>query len=404
MEGEHKESFSLPTPEVNLHPIVRSPHFDSVIGEVREKSPEIRDEVQHILESIDRQGLENLALVDIEEFNGLRIPITRINVNSVVGENYPSLKGGAEDDPQKAKKEVFFIFRGFAPSPAGHPFTSWPTIYDRVISSMPKIAHAVKAGEQPPEIDIYSLGSPIGLGGKVSKDWPASVRRIGYAAHGKAYAGLIKGLVDGNKDDSAHTRITFNGVSAGATVAEQTFRRLSPEGYKINLLLDNPVNTENYPNPVRRLRGVQQAAMYLGEYLVRGGFNRRAKMEAEGAKRFNSAYQKVLEEKFGEKADDDAQKRLKLWAVGWEEWSLVKGTPLSTESRAFVRRGYKDPLSFKPWDLLKGLRKSKGLTSYGQIGKVSNFAINQTHFIERVRVDQWKRAITYCKDVADKHV
>jgi len=124
--------------------------------------------------------------------------------------------------------------------------------------------------------------------------------------------------------------------------------------------------------------------------------NKRAIKEGKEAKRFNLALKGIIKEKLNE-VEDENQKKQKRSAWFVEEGAIIKGSTLDPEARTFIRRGFKDTLTFKPGDFLKGAKRSKGLTSLGQEGRVSTYAIDSAHFIDRVRVKQWKRAIEYCK-------
>ena len=248
MEGENKEIFPQPTKEVNSPPIIRSPHFATTMGEIRRKSPEITEDVRRILESVDKQGIENMGFFESSDYLGLRIPYTKVNVNEVAGKSFPSLKTGNANGEEQ-RKIVYFLFQGMG----GHPFASWQMVYDRTITSFAKIASAIKRGETPPEIDIYSLGSPEGLGGRVSEKWQEAIKNEGFEAYGKAYASLVKGLLEDDNQPVNRT-IVFNGNSLGSTVAEKTSGVLKPLGYEIKLLLDNPVNTDSYSQPLKYAR------------------------------------------------------------------------------------------------------------------------------------------------------
>lgn len=373
---------------------IRSPHFGSTLREVAEKAPELSKEVRAILESIDAQGISNLSTFESEEFSGLQIPFTKVNVNTIFGKVFPTVtqevNQQVKDDSQRI---AYFIFRGFAIPPNGHPFTAWNMVYDRVVTEFPKIANAVKNNKPVPEIDVYSLGSPVGMGGRVSKSFIDKVSVNGFETYGKAYVGLVASVLP----QDSETQIIFNGNSLGSTIAHETARNI-PER-KVSVLLDNPVNVEDRPSAVRYLTGIQQAVAYAAETGVRRIVNKTGQAERREEHEFNANLARILKER-GIDSDSDEQKRLKISLILLDEKKLIKGHPLDTTLRTFVRRGFKDPLTITPKDYLKGKKGPKDrLTSYGQQGRVSSFVIDSTHFIPRVRVKRWKQAIEFSKKV-----
>lgn len=375
----------------------RSLHFSQTLVEVAKKAPELCEDVKSILESTDAQGILNLRTFEPEEFPGLLIPFTKVNVNTVFGSTFH--RATQEADEQQTNKDskriAYFIFRGFANPPRGHPFTAWNMVYDRVITEFPKIANALKNKGPVPDIDVYSLGSPVGLGGRVSKNFIRSASANGFEAHGEAYADLIASVLP---QDSA-VRIIFNGNSLGSTIAAETAKKM-PE-INAGLLLDNPVNVENRPQAVRYLSGIQQAIMYAVEVGAKRILNKEGAKEEREEQKFNTALARIFTEK-GIPADDSEQLKLKRNLIFLDEKNVIKGNPLDPNIRTLVRRGKQDLMTTTPKDYLTSKNGAEDrLTSYGQRGRISNFAIDSSHFIKRIRVKRWKQAIEFSKGVKE---
>lgn len=406
----------------------RSLHFSQTLVEVAQKAPELSEDVKSILESTDAQGILNLRTFEPEEFPGLQIPFTKVNVNTVFGRTFHSATQEADgqqtvkdskriayserenhgihpedeanlerrsDNHELKSMVIYFIFRGFANPPRGHPFTAWNMVYDRVITEFPKIANALKNKGPIPDIDVYSLGSPVGLGGKVSKSFIDSVSADGFEAHGKAYADLVASVLP----QDSKVRIIFNGNSLGSTIAAETAKKM-PE-INAGLLLDNPVNVENRHQAVRYLTGIQQAIMYAVEVGAKRILNKEGAREAREEQEFNTALAKIFMEK-GIPADDSEQLKLKKNLILLDEKNVIKGNPLDPNIRTLVRRGKQDLMTTTPKDYLTGKNGAEDrLTSYGQRGRISNFVIDSTHFIKRIRVKRWKQAIEFSKGVKE---
>lgn len=383
--GEPIESVGLQRPQI------KSPYFESALTITREEAPAVQEEVAKLLQKIDQQGIENITSYESQIFKGVRIPYSKVDVNRLASENFDLLTGGHSD-----KREIHIIFSGFAMPPAGHPFTAWDMVYDRAIGLLPKVVNPQAGGEKPPLVEIYSLGSPNGLGGKVTREWIEANGKKGFSIYGEVYAELVKSLLP---QDRENTRIIFEGMSMGSLVVEQTFKHLSESERKnVQLLIDNPINYRG-GKLVRSPRGVQTVAGFLAEVGIRGVLSKRSRQEFAEDKLFSSELADYLKQEGFE--DDEEQIVLKKEAAKKDARNMFKGMELDTESmRLFIRRGEFDPTTFTPENLFAILwKKSRGKNPVSGSGRSLEFAVGESHFIDRMRVKKWERIINFCKKI-----
>lgn len=366
----------IPEDEKTEQAPLRSPYFWAALDEVRKKHPEQEGKVRQILEKIDQQGALNAATFQPAEDPNLRVPFTKVSLNHILPQKPP--EQGVSNSSQK---EIYVIFAGFAYPPAGHPFTPWDIVYDRVISSIPAVLSSNR------DVEVYSIGFPQGLGGKVSTEYVEGIK-AGFEAYGRLYGQFVK-KVFGENDPKA--RVVLQGMSFGSTMAELAARELDENQKKrVQLLLDNPAADHG----ILDLKDLQVPVAFLGESFVRTQFDPRVQSSMEAEKIFLKKFKDLLSQKGIEWEDDQNQADLKQEATRADIVNLIKGSPLETDTRLFIRRGIWDPLSFPSAGFLETLRrKVKNKIVAEKRGKSLEFGIGATHFINRYRVDKWSRIL-----------
>lgn len=365
--------------ETSTATAIHSQYFVAALREVRKKHPEQEDKIREILEKVDQQGLNNLAVFKPKKDAGLQVPYTKVSVNQTGSLSNPE-KAAVEDK----QKVIYIVFAGIAIPPAGHPFTPWDIVYDRVINSIPMAA----LGK---EVEVYSIGFPQSLGGKVTEAWINATQKS-TDPYGVLYGEFVRGILDQN---SQNCRVILHGMSLGSTVAEQAARNLTDDQKKrVQVLLDNPV--ADHTKWLALIKALQIPVGFAGETAARMGLDQKiqATMTTEG--KFLDQVKKVLSDKGIDWQDSKEQTSLKRWAAAFDIWNMVKGSSLDTANiRSFIRRGIVDPLSFPGAGFFESLvRDAKNKLFVAKNGKSLEFAISATHFINRYRVDKWARIVS----------
>ncbi len=364
---------------------IKSPYFESALTIARKEVPGVEKEVSKLLENIDRQGIENISSYKSQVFEGVQIPYSKVDVNRLASESFDSLAGDYSD-----KREIHIIFCGLALPPAGHPFTAWDMVYDRAIGLLPKVVNPLSEGEKPPLVEVYSFGSPNGLGGKVTREWVEAIAKEGFAKYGEVYAELVKSLVP---KDRENTRVIFEGMSMGSSTAQATATELGQE-YRIQLLLDNPVGLDG--GRVKNRFKVPVGFVREGRYFMRE-HPQRADLEGKSEKEFLTGMQSYLET--NGLVDDKRQSFMKKLAV-LVDVIKISGTNKFGEVRSFIRRATEDMTSFSE-DFQKDAsdKVNQGKNPVFAKGGALMFAIEGHHFIDRMRVKKWERVINFCKKI-----
>lgn len=348
-----------------------SQYFGIAINEIRKKHPEKEGQVRSILESVDRQGVENFTTYTASYDPGLRIPMTRVSAREAIGKTKPIPEGIAEDKRHKIHVVIGGIsIPGFG---NGSLFMPWDIVYDRVMNDIPMVARGVKA-------DVITLGYPQDVAGKVSAEYVKGLSENPAATYSKLYGEVVAKLLEQNPD--AH--IVLHGMSTGSTIVELAARGISDEFRKrVQVLQDSPVADHGWYMSV--IKAAQIPLGFMGEGSARGILDPRVGDSKKNETPFFNYLKKVMERKGIDYQDDDGQMYGKYMAFLSDVSTMAKGIPLDTEKiRSFIRRGIADPLSFPSAGLFDRVR---------QEGKAMKFGINSTHFINRFRVDKWARVI-----------
>ncbi len=356
---------------------LRSPYFWAALNEMKKKHPEQVDTVRGILEKTDQQGVDNLAIFHPHNDPNLSFPYTKVSVNEITAR-----KGVDQDSSAPKPKLIYMIFTGFAYPPAGHPFTPWDIVYDRVINSIPSTFVWDK------DVEVYSVGYPQGLGGKVTEQWVKAVED-GVEPYGKLYGEFIDTVLAANDPD---TKAILQGMSFSSSLLGLAFSNLTKEQQsRVRLLLDNPV-ADHGPVDIKEL---QIPLAFAAETSFRSIYDPRIESAIEAEQIFFGKYQQVLTQKGIDWQDNKQQASLKKEVARADLLHMMKGVPMDTENiRAFIRRGIIDPLSFPSKGFIKSLDKEgRNNVIATSKGKTLEFAIGATHWINRYRVDKWSRVL-----------
>lgn len=314
------------------------------------QNPEIEAPVEQlkvVLGEIDDQIINNWGTYESSSYPGVsfahtKIAITPELVAKLGGEMKSSKRSGSAEEPEKVD---YFLFSAIAVPPGGHPMTVQDVGIDRVIRLIPQVAHAIRDGLTPPEVNVHFLGAPSGMGGTVTPEWIDVVSREGMDAHGKLYAEFIDKVEEPRREDlksRAHDkklRIVLQGVSKGAVVADKTSSHLAPVLQEVTQrLFDNPAGHHERNFPGNIVKGVQVASGLVGE-IVRTMPVGKDLGAAEGP-----FFERLNREKHIPQ-DSKEQQALKMKSFLTDGKTLFLGEGMDTSRRAYVRQGLNDPLT-----------------------------------------------------------
>lgn len=393
----------------------RAPYCNAIFEEFSKKVPEKKDALATVFGEFDKQAVGNFGSFESTIHTGVMFSFTKVSVTPELIKRLSDSSSGTSivdnqsaaniEQPEEegreegvdASRQNYYLFTAFGVPPGSNAFTVSDIGLDRFIRLMPRVARAVRAGEVPPEINIYLLGSPYGFGGKVTQEWIDSLGKNGFAEEGRMYAEFIE--KHESTGDRGKKHIVLQGKSKGAIIADETSKLLSPELQNITQrLLDSPAGHHN-PNTIMRwFKGAQVAIGLSAETIFHLLSDDLLKSVAKQDAPFLAWLSKAA--KIAE--DDPVQKSLKKKAAFAEGWLTIKGSPLDTEkNRSFIRQGLLDPLTFSPkrWLLTWGKRLfNKNKYFFHDEGRALQASYNSGHFSLHKRFDRWKTILDFCQN------
>lgn len=355
----------------------KTPYCNVTLKEFAKSHPEQRQAFKTVLGVIDAEGIKSFDVFKSKKFPGVAFSFTKHSITPALIEKLATRNNPQEsssmdtaasteaaigensvgkEEELNSKKHHYYLFAGFAPPPDGNAFTAYDVAIDRYVRLIPRVAGPISRGERPPEVEMYVLGAPTGLGGSVTPEWTAMIGTHGFEKYGELYAEFIQECEAAASHGGESPHIVLQGVSKGALVAEKTSGFL-PEHLQTHTqrLLDNPAG-DHAKHPMWWLKGAEVAAGFVGESVARALFDDTMKslMKLGG---------KFTEYLAGVKSipkDDPEQSKLKWKAATAEIMTLIKGTSMDTDNtRSFIRRAMYDSATFNPVRLLEIWQKSQ---------------------------------------------
>jgi|SRR3989344_966058 len=387
----------------------QTPFCNVTLKEFTEAHPEKREAMRTVLKDIDAQAMDNFEIFNSERFPGVSFSFSKLTVSSEIIERLAAQKNTGTPPDQKdenaeieegkeegvgAKRHDYFLFTAFAPPPDGHALTVQDVAIDRYIRLIPRVANALKLGEKPPEVNVYLLGAPTGLGGSVTEEWIEEIKENGLEKYGEMYAEFV----EQHEAEHAEPHVVLQGVSKGAIIAERTSKYLPEElQEKTQRLLDNPAGHHEQTPVIRWLKGAQVALGLAGEGVARMVFDDSMKslMKQGGALTEN------LKKTKGIPDDEAVQTKLKQSAALAEGLALMKGSPLDTEStRSFIRRAIYDPLTISPTWLHEVWKKSSEgkKAQFFKKGRSVESSFKGHHMLFYNRYHRWSTILDFAQN------
>ena len=236
---------------------IKTPYAVVFAKEAIEKHPDKKNELLAAFNEFDRQVLENLTINNYDgvKFTSSKIEVTPDVINRIAGNTKvdagPNVQNSEADDIQMspdARNVSVFCFPGI--QPPGSILGIEDMAIDRFFRLLPRVARAMKAGEQVPNVEIYIMGQPNEYGGEITDEWYNDLKSTGFTAYGKLYSRFMQENLSPDQLDK--TNVVMQGYSMGAATASKTYEQLPQEIREhTQQLYDNPAGTTS--NPLRAL-------------------------------------------------------------------------------------------------------------------------------------------------------
>lgn len=209
-------------------------------------NPDRIKKVEDIFNTFFKQEMENIAIYKSKE--GIEYPYTSINTANLAKELYKKYSG--KTLPQKLERNTEqssikreFVLESFLTTTNGNPFTFCEEAMHQAVMNLPRALENLKNGIEPENVEVYTLGSPTNLLGKMTPKFYEGLKDEPFKKLGEIYAELIKEKIGNiNNDSNAKTFVELYGISMGAGIAAMTGEKL---------LEDENFTQEKQPNDAK---------------------------------------------------------------------------------------------------------------------------------------------------------
>ena len=369
----HSETLPTSPEQLKAQQPLEAPYVTIIKDVVHKKIPEHQKSFDITLDEINRQITgDGLFQWESQETKGVKFLAGHLSVTPELIQKIASQKPQPKEPAvqqrdtldQRLELYVYFVEPSFGVGEDGSALSALDMGIARFIAEMPKVAQAIRSGEEPPAIDIYLVGGPTALGGQVTREFVDSVKQNGFSEYGKLYAEFVKQKLA--SIDLDKTRVVLQGASKGAITSDKTYANLPTNMQeRTQLLYDNPAGTqgENIPTQIGR-------SINLGVGMVTElGIRKFAGTVKGGAFSGQTEFYRAISQEKGIEPDSEEQKKLKreLFIRG-EVAALAKGTPLDSEQRSFSRISTPDPVNINFGNILRVVKKDLFEDVFEKIG------------------------------------
>jgi hypothetical protein len=423
------ETLSRPQPNFLI------PTCDMTFKEIERGKPEISWQMQIILEEVEKQALENFKINESTVYPGVSFSSTTISVTpqivkQIASQNPDSSISQIDLNQLKysPKTRLNVGFGPFAPPPEGHALGLLDMAIDRFTRNLARIAQAMKKGEPIPKVEIITVGTPVGYGGKVTGEYLKDLIKDGFETNGKLFGEFLNEVT--SEVDLENLSLLVQGASMGTVNADKAASHL-PQTLrdKTLVLLDAPAGHHSPHLKDRwKLKGTQTIVGFGAETIVRMASDRRLKGQGKRTKDFYT----YLEQTKNIPKDNRSQTMMKWAALGETAFRLGWGSEIDTEHvGTTLRSGIYDPLTARPsriFEIRKKINqpvethyqkrrknhpeeyhdetieylspdKSKINMPIQQRGKALEFPYSNSHYwFYTRRFNRWQKIIEYCQD------
>ena len=206
---EHQSQIKFPHAEFALKT------FEKVFGNNYEKAHKLRQ----TLDVFFRQEMDNTEI--FEDENGAQFPYTRINVTAFARELLGIQPQTTETDQAKvpAHRRIF-AFPSFPQLNNGHQFTFVEYAMKHAMKALPGVIDDLQQGRVPPDIEIYTLGSPVNRKwGNVTPQYVQMLQRDPYKTLSETYGKLVEKSLPADRAERAKTSVLLIGFSMASSMA-----------------------------------------------------------------------------------------------------------------------------------------------------------------------------------------
>lgn len=226
-----ESNFSKPIIENKKPEQIAFPHGEEIVRLFEKEYPGDPTQVEkakEIFEIFFQQEMKNIEIFKSRE--GVDYPYTHINVGALAKELYQKYSATPLNPLEKnteqpsIKKE--FVFESFLTTTNGNPFTFVEEAMHQAVMHLPRAIENLKNNIEPENMEIYTIGSPTNLLGKMTPEFYNDLKNDPFRKLGRIYAELVKEKINSVKDKNNKISVELYGISMGAGIAAMTGEEL----------------------------------------------------------------------------------------------------------------------------------------------------------------------------------
>lgn len=223
-----------PEQESGAHMLDMFPWGDAGLHEyakARKETPENIAAMKEVIYTFLDQEVQNTRIF---ESPGASFPYTVIRVADLARALYRASSGevASTNMPEGAlpKKHIEFVMTSALLTIHGHPFTFCEEAMHQTMRALPTALEALENGEEPEDIEVYTLGFPTNELGSMEEDFTNAMVEAPFKTLGSLYGESVETLALKNLNPDQQTELVFSGVSMGANFAAEAAVMLLDKG------------------------------------------------------------------------------------------------------------------------------------------------------------------------------
>lgn len=208
------------------------PHGEAALKAFEKTFPNNPDKVaamKRVLDVFFQQEMDNTRIFTDE--SGAILPYTRINITEFARALTGISSASQQVETETPKHKKVFIVPSFPALQNGHQFTFVEFAMKQAVKYLPQVARDLQEGKTPPDIEVYTLGSPTNKKwGEVTPEYVGRLEKDAYGTLSKTYSGFAEQQLPRNKEARVKTALVFIGDSMAGSMAAGAVENLITSG------------------------------------------------------------------------------------------------------------------------------------------------------------------------------
>lgn len=396
---------------------LKSEKYDWAQSAIESSEGEVADKemAKKIIDEIHRAAANNFTLWESKKEPGVKEVYSRINILELID----NIKGTNLSGLPHTIEEVTFVSSS---TPTSHIFsidggthTPIDITINRVFFEISRTLRHYKETGELLNSEVILLGSPLAIGGEITKAWGDSVKNKGiFETQSNTNAELIEEIVK----QTEPLKVLLTGHSYGAVASMLTASYLSPETKQLTrVLADGPAPT--FGGKLRLLKSLQLLVGLGIEEFIKIFINKlpnEAKYKTPTIEQYESQLRKLgidYKNPEQETLKREISKVVMVQALtkGPSTFSNIYSDALP--NRVYIRQGAFDPITFT-FEYLKELKEQNILRknmTLGQLiqkykgtslrGKARVYPYEGTHHINRFSAKNVRKWLNTSKNLTE---